>query len=101
ELRGGPAQVVVVRVEPAAAVLVVPAEDRIQAAVGADEQERQLALLAAGFDEATRAQAGEGGLADPEDACELFLPQTQEFGRPLDGAGQHAGSLVRRLGCGL
>src|SRR5438067_4711794 len=58
---GDPAEVRVVRLEPAAALLLVAAHQRVEAAVEPHQEERQLARLGVGIEQELAAQARGGG----------------------------------------
>src|SRR5690606_25994972 len=76
---GDAAQVVVVCVKPGAGCVVVAAYQGVEAAVGAQQQQRQLALLAGRVDPAALIQARDGGLAGTGYQSQFALPETQQF----------------------
>src|SRR5690606_23798643 len=67
------AEVVVLGVQPGARLCVVPAHERIQRAVDAQEEERELALLGVRLNAASMLEARYGGLAGAEHGGEVAL----------------------------
>src|SRR6185312_7393620 len=94
------AEVHVLGREPRARFLFARADERVEAAKDAHEEQRELAFLAASVEELAAPQARDGGLAHAEHARELFLRQSERAGRAARGLGDDDVLVRRGFDCG-
>jgi hypothetical protein len=81
--------VIVLGAQPESRLVVVAAHERIERAVGAQEEERELSLLALRVEAAGEPEARDGGLARTDDGRELAAAESEPFGGGEEGGSEY------------